>query len=549
MLLATLFGDRASAQANTPDAGSLRQQIEQPRTAPLPSAAPRTPAAPQLAPAAVPAGATVTVRGFRFAGATLLDQARLQDAVAPYLNRPLDFAALSRAAEAVAQAYQQAGWLVRAFLPAQGIEDGVVTVQVVESRFGGMRWEGGQSARVARSDIEAYILQQQAPGAFLSIHALDRGLLLADDLPGVSVAGTLVPGPGEGQTSLVLQSTDEPLLYGEASLDNQGARSTGTLRQTLNINVNSPGGRGELASLNLLHSQGMAYGRVALTVPAGDDGLRLGVNASALNFEVVDGPGATTASPIRGRSSSLGLEWSRPLVRERLANVYLSGGLEAKRFYTADSQVRSDYGTDVVRLGLSGNRFDEVAGGGANSGSAQMSWGRLGDIVAHPQDQALAGSFRKLVYSISRQQTLVPGHSLFVTLQGQHAAQRLDSSEKFYIGGASSVRAYPSSELGGDRGQVLTGEWRWRPSPEWTLAAFVDLGRVVTLPATAGEANSRQHLRGRGLSAAWQGPSGLTARLTWAHRNGRNPQPTASGTDSDGTLHVNRLWLSASLAF
>ncbi len=491
----------------------------------------------------------VTVRRFRFIGATLLGEAELQVAVEPFLSRPLDFAELSRAAEAVALAYQRAGWLVRAFLPAQSIEDGVITLQVVESRFGGIRWEGAKPALVAHPGIEAHILHQQAEGAPLNTHALDRGLLLADDLPGVSVAGTLVPGPGEGQTSLVLQSNDEPRLYGEAGLDNLGARSTGSLRKTLNINFNSPGGRGELASLNLLHSQGMAYGRVALTVPDGYNGLRLGFNASALNFEVVDGPGANTASAIRGRSSSLGIELSRPLVRERLANVYLSGGLETKRFYTADSQVRSDYSTDVVRLGLSGNRFDDFAGGGANSGSVQMSWGRLGDIVAHPQDQALAGAYRKLNYGFSRQQAVVPGHSLFVTLQGQHTTQRLDSSERFYIGGASSVRAYPSSELGGERGQVLTGEWRWRPSSEWTLAAFVDMGRVVALPTTAGEGNTTLQLRGRGLSAAWQGPAGLTARLTWSHRNGRNPQPTSSGSDSDGTLRQNRLWLSASWAF
>ena len=42
---------------------------------------------------------------------------------------------------------------------------------------------------------------------------------------------------------------------------------------------------------------------------------------------------------------------------------------------------------------------------------------------------------------------------------------------------------------------------------------------------------------------------GLVTKLTWARRNGANPRPTQTGTDSDGTLKLNRLWLTASVTF
>ncbi len=557
VLLLIALGLQAHAQTTPPlpDAGSLRQQIEQQRELHLPQAAPlpRVAPPPEIAPQA---GISIAVKAFRFAGNTLLSAEQLAPALAPFVGSTLDFAGLQRATDAVAAAYREAGWIVRAYLPQQDVSEGTITVQVVEARFAGVRFEGAPSQRVLRSELQAYFDTQQATNQPLSATALDRALLLADDLPGVSVAGTLAPGAAEGETALVLQTTDEPLVYGDIGLDNTGTRSTGSNRLTANVNINSPGQRGELLSLSGLHTQGSDYGRVSLTVPDHHNGLRLGFNASSMNYRVVEGANSVLALGIHGSSSSMGLEWSQPLVRARLHNLYFTGGLDNKSFYSSnrnstptDPQSYSDYETDSLRLGLSGNRFDELGGGGANSGSVQLLWGRLTAMQAHGQINSLDRSYNKLSYSLMRQQTLTPAHSLLLSLQGQQATQPLDSSEKFYIGGASTVRAYPSSELGGERGQVLSAEWRWRVHPAWVLSAFVDRGQVVSLPATSSDAKTSLTLIGQGLSASWQGPAGVTAKLTWAHRHGANPHPTQAGTDSDGTLKLNRFWLTASLPF
>lgn len=546
--LALLAGDLLAQTVVAPDAGALRQQIEQQRALPLPQAVRPQRAAPppEIRPQA---GATVTVKSFRFAGNTLLASDRLAEVVAGYLQRPLGFDELQRAADAVAGVYREAGWVVRVYLPEQDISEGVVTLQVVEARFAGVRFEGEASRRVRAAEIEAYFREAQALGQPLRAEGLDRALLLTDDLPGVSVAGTLVPGQADGETSLALQTTDETHVYGDIGIDNTGARSTGSKRLTANMNISSPGGRGELVSVNLLHTQGSDYGRVALTVPAGYSGLRLGVSGSAMAYRVIDGPGASTAAEIRGRSGSLGLDANYPLLRTRMHNLYLSGSLDEKTFRTTDTQVRSDYSTHSLRVGLSGNRFDELGGGGANSASVQTVRGRLTQMTAHSLIDTIPRGYHKLTYSLSRQQTLTADHSLLVGLSGQHATQVLDSSEKFYIGGANSVRAYPASELGGERGQMLSGEWRWRVHPDLVLSAFVEVGRVVSLATTAYEQDRSQRLHGRGLSLAWQAPGGGSARVTWAHRNGGNPKPTLTGTDGDGTLKKNRVWLVASVPF
>jgi hypothetical protein len=69
------------------------------------------------------------------------------------------------------------------------------------------------------------------------------------------------------------------------------------------------------------------------------------------------------------------------------------------------------------------------------------------------------------------------------------------------------------------------------------------------LPTTLSDPISRLALRGHGLSANWQGPKGRNAKLIWSRRDGRHPAPTSNGTDSDGTLKINRWWFTASLPF
>ncbi len=555
LLWASLLATPLAMAQALPDAGSLRQQIEQQRELHLPQAVrPERVAPPPEIQA--PLGMTIQAQAFRFAGNTLLSAEQLTPVLADLVGRELDFAGLQRAIEAVATRYREAGWIARVYLPEQDISTGIVTLQVVEARYAGLRQEGAEPTLVQRAQIEAWFQAAQAEGAFLNAEALDRTLLLVDDLPGVSVAGALTLGQGQGQTALVLQATDEPFIYGDVGMDNTGARSTGSQRSTANLNINSPGGRGELVSLNMLHTQGSDYGRVALTVPDGYNGLRLGVSASSMSYRVVYGPDSITSLQVQGRSGSLGLDWSTPLLRTRMHNLYFSGGLESKAFAShninssaSDPKSFSDYESNSLRLGLSGNRFDDWGGGGASSASAQVLWGRLSSMRAHSQLDTIAPHYSKLNYSVSRQQSLSDKHSLYVSLSGQHATQMLDSSEKFYIGGAQTVRAYPTSELGGERGQVLNAEWRWRLSNAWVFTAFVDVGRVVSLPTSSSEQATAMTLRGQGLSLAWQGPMGISTKLSWAHRIGHNPKPTNTGTDGDGTLRLDRFWFSANLPF
>lgn len=533
----------AFAQA-LPDAGALRQQIEQQLQEPLPPRAePLAPAEP--ASLTLPEGATLTVQAFRFAGAVLVDEVRLRGVVEPYVGHPIGFAQLQEASRSVAGAYREAGWIARAYLPKQDVTDGIVTIQVVEARFDGARIESADEAnRVDPARILAIVDAQQAAGEPIAAAALDRALLLADDLPGVAVSGALAPGATDGETALVLAVRDEPLAGGEIGVDNAGARSTGTARVRATLRVDSPLRQGDQARGDLLHSRGSDYVRAGYSVPIGSNGLRGGLHASYLDYRLVGDDFKRLDA--HGDSLAAGADLSYPLLRERSRNLYLTLGYERKRFRNhALGSVQSRYGVGALTAGMSGNLYDDLGGGGANRFSLGWTQGRVTQGALEPgENPALAGSFGVLRGAVARQQTLKHGLTLQASVSGQYTHKDLDSSERLYLGGPEGVRAYPVNEAGGSRGALASLELRWRAHPAVTLSGFVDAGQV-----SQAEVGPRQTLKGAGVGASWDGPRGVRVQAVLAHRIGHNALAGPDGKDADGTLKRNRLWVQASVPF
>ena len=527
-----------------PDAGALRQQLEQNQTPPLPRQA--TPA-PVPLPAVLKGrpGSEVSVSQVRFIGNTLLSQAQLAPLVQPYLHRPQTFGQLQEAAAAVANAYRDAGWLARAYLPKQDITDGVLTIAVVEAVFSGATREGAEPLRIDPSQVLNIFNTQQPVGQAVNNDALDRALLLANDLPGVVVVSTMRQGQKEGETGINLKISKRPLAMGELGLENTGSLSTGAERLTASVYLGSAMGLGDLLAVNWSKTKGSDYVRASLTVPVGSNGWRVGGSASGLNYHVV-APESSVALQAKGQSDSLGLEARYPLVRTRNRNLYLNLGADQKTYLNEDMNgVQSDYANSNVNAGISGNAFDGWGKGGSTSGSLTMLFGNLALGAEQTGERNKnGGAFRKLRYSLSRQQTVSEAWTWVGTLTGQQAEATLDSSEAMILGGSSGVRAYPSGEGSGSRGYVATLELRWRLSPTVNVTGFYDQGSVGNDDGTPSYS-----LAGAGLGATWATPAGATFKAVWAQRIGSNPNPSATGTDQDGTLVPDRWWLSLSLPF
>ena len=550
-LLASL--SLSCAAQTLPGAGGLQQQIDKERRPSSPENV-----APVLSPEpprVKPGGVSVAVSRFLFVGNSLLGEAVLARAVAPFLNQSLDFAGLERAAAAVAEAYRTAGWVVRTYIPAQEMIGGVVTIQVVEAVFGRIVREGVEPTRIRPGYLIDLIEAQQKPGEPLNAQALERALLMANDVPGIAAHGVLRQGARERETDLVLRTADEPIAIGEAAIDNGGSRFTGRERLMANLNLNSPLGHGDLLTAHIVHSRGSDYVRVAATAPLGLDGLRAGAYASRLQYRLI----ASEFAPLNanGTSDVLGVEVTYPVIRARSRNLYLSANIDHKVFENwASESITSRYSSDTLVIGLVGNSFDRVAGGGANSASLSFVQGRL-NLDGSPNQAAdaasarTAGNFSKVRYSLGRQQGIAPEVTAFASFSGQLASKNMDASEKFYLGGPNGVRAYPTGEAGGSVGQLVTLELRRRFADSYSLAGFIDHGRVMVNRDTsfAGSVpQNRYSLTGGGVALGWQSGN-ANLRLSWARRLGSNPNATPAGRDQDGSLVKNRIWLLAALRF
>lgn len=114
------------------DAGALLRQADQSRLSAQNQRAlsKLTPLAP---PMVLSEQQTLRVQDFKFEGVRLMPVQALQSAVAQFANRDLAQSDLDNLVSAVVEAYRQAGWVVRVYVPKQPLPTNSLTLQVLET--------------------------------------------------------------------------------------------------------------------------------------------------------------------------------------------------------------------------------------------------------------------------------------------------------------------------------------------------------------------------------------------------------------------------------
>ncbi len=543
-----LAGVSAQGWAQTvPTPGDLQRQVEPVRPSPLPelSRQPRRLTQPSLP----QPGATVArIREWTLVGNTVLTSERLLPLLQPFTGVALSLVQIREAAAVIQQAYEEAGWLARVDIPAQDITEGRVTLQITESRLGRVQLDSQSTSRVHLERLRSVLEAQQAPGTPLNLEAVNRGLLLADDLNGVGVVGTLAPGGDPSTTDVVLRAHAESPLLIDLSLDNTGARSVGAEKLTATLNWVSPAGFGETYTAQASKTQGSDYLRLAAGAPLGYDGWRYSIYITRMDYKIITPDAEGRSQDINGNTLTAGLDLTYPLLRRREANLLLVMGLDERRFEGfANGALNSKYAVPGAQLSVTGNFFDTWGGSASNTYALTWRSGEVGRI--QPQENLnTQGRFHKVTWNYSRQQSLGPDFTFFTSVSGQNTGNKeLDSSENMSLGGPSGVRAYPVGEASGPQARIANLELRWRVHPQWLITPFYDEARVEKRVSGGPAAYA---LRGSGLSVAWSGRSGVAVRAIYARRLGNNPNAnTTTGMDGDGSRRLNRFWLTASASF
>ncbi|MBC7505950.1 MAG: ShlB/FhaC/HecB family hemolysin secretion/activation protein [Sandarakinorhabdus sp.] len=528
-----------------PNAGVQLQQLP-PAPRPqqqLPEIRIERPGAPS---APVAAGPVITVNTLTITGATRFAPAVLVTASGFTPGATLSFADLQTLAVRITKYYTDRGYFVaQAYLPAQDVGGGNVTIAIVEGRYGKIALNNSSrlSDRVANR-----ILSGLKPGDIVASAALERRLLLLSDLPGIGVSSVLSPGTDIGTADLAVDILPGRPVNGVIEADNAGNRYTGDWRGGGTLNINNPAGIGDLLSLRVLAStQGLIYGRAAYQAPVGVT--TVGVAFAHIGYQLGREFKSLDAS---GTADVASVYASHPLLRSRRANVQLLANGDAKwftdRVRTTGAESRRT--THVLGLGLAGDGRD---GGAFTTWSAGAAFGDL--ALKTPADRAIdaltaraEGNYVVVRAAAARQQPLVGALSLYLAARGQVASRNLDSSEKLQLGGAYGVRAYPEGEAFGDEGFLATAEVRVL-LPETAglpgrvqLFGFIDTGsvRIARNPWFTGP--NTLNRSGYGGGVAWNAPGNFLVKVSYARKLGTGP--ATSAPDQDG-----RFWLQIAKYF
>ncbi len=505
---------------------------------------------PSIIPDADVAGPRIRVDALRLTGQTLFDDAVLTEASGFVAGSQLNLSDLRAIAARIAMFYRARGYFVaQAYLPAQNVQLGSVTIAIVEGRYGTI---GLSNHSNLSDDVVRRSLRGLDTGDVITNAPLERRLLLLSDIPGVTVRSTLLPGTVAGTSNLNVDVAQGRRISGSIEADNAGNRYTGAYRLGGGVNLNNATGLGDMISLRVLAStDGLAYGRASWQVAV--DALTIGVAYAHFRYDLgkeFESLGA------HGTADVASVYASYPLVRSRTSNVYATADFSQKWYddrtdFVGSQSLRS---SRAVTLGLNGNARDGFAGGGWTD--ASIGW-TLGDLTLRsPFDRAAddatahsAGSFGKIQFSASRLQTIGGPFTLYGAVRGQIAFNNLDISEKMELGGAYGVRAYPEGESYGDQGYIATIEGRVMLTdgmPKFPgrlqLIGFVDSGsvRYAKNPWFTGSNNATRSGYGAGL--LWLAPENFIVRVSYARRIGDTP--STSAPDQSG-----RFWFQLTKLF
>ena len=205
------FGLLAAGQATLAQVPSVPSgQLQQIPPAPsIPRPAPSMPLAPP--PPLTddgPEGQRIVVNTLHVTGQTLYSEDQLVAATDFKAGSQLNLRDLRALGAKIATFYNNRGYfLTQAYLPVQDVVDGVVTIAVIEGRYGEIHVDN--SADLS-SGVPERILHGLESGDVVATASLERRLLLLSDIPGTRITSTLAPGSAVGTSDLIVDVAIHP---------------------------------------------------------------------------------------------------------------------------------------------------------------------------------------------------------------------------------------------------------------------------------------------------------------------------------------------------
>ncbi|HVY16870.1 MAG TPA: ShlB/FhaC/HecB family hemolysin secretion/activation protein [Rhodopila sp.] len=345
---------------------------------------------------------------------------------------------------------------------------GVLRFVVVEGRISDVKLEGDIGPAGTKVLGFLHNLIQDGPS---KTSVIERWLLLAQDVPGVTLQTVLRPSETEPGSLVLVARVSRTAISGFALADNRAYRDTGPVESLAVLGYNSLtslGERSEVSIYKSLTNWTQIFGQADVEMFIGNSGLKFRVYGGS---GTTDPSGTLATANYHGVTQVGGFAFSYPLLYSRREKLNLVGMFDLFDTSTTGAGIETHDSLRIIRFGADYARLDQVFGAthpAENRVSFRINRGFDGLGSTHTGQATLSRpgevmDFTSLTGTISRNQTLFSPWrdstvSLLMELSGQKSGDILPPEEQYHLGGLESVRGYYAGEVAGDSALATTLE-------------------------------------------------------------------------------------------
>lgn len=464
---------------------------------------------------------SITVNNFEVTGSTVFSPEELQSVVSEYQGRPLSLSELFQVRSAITKLYTESGYVNSgAYIPPQELEDGTVTIAVLEGQLEGINVTG--TKRLNPSYIRSRL--EVAAEAPVNVESLLEALQLLRLDPLIkNVSAELSAGVAPGTSSLDVEIEEAKAFKVTTNFDNRRSPSVGSNRRGVGLSHANLLGFGDKISLKYNNTEGSNSIDTFYTLPvnAKNGSLRLAFSYS--NNDVIEEP--FNPLDIESESTYYELGFRQPLILNPNQEFTMGTAFSFQKRQTTlldtpfplSPGAEEDGTTKISAIRL----FQEYVNRNDKQVLALRSQFSIGlDIFGSTTNDNAPDSRFFAWRGLSQWVRRLDEDFLFL-LRGdvQLSASELVPLEQFRLGGFDSVRGYRQDLVLGDNGMSASAEvrvpiFRFRKIDGVVqLAPFFDIGTVWN----KNELNviNNDFLAAVGIGINFSVADRINARLDW----------------------------------
>ena len=404
----------------------------------------KAPIVQEAKPAVKEEGPVYFIKEIKLAGCESFPPEDFSDIVKEYENKNLSFANLDELCQKIERAYIDKGVIAACFVPPQDVKEGVITIQVVESKMGKLEIQPHKYFN--NKKIKSY--WEIKKGKPLLYYKISRSLQEINRNPDREAKVTLHAGAEKGTTDVMLDVETHFPVHPTFSFNREGAMPTGRPTFAYGARHNNFLGLDDtlLAGYSYTKESNNLYAYHLLPLNGIGTNLMYGFSRSEAfpkkDFAQYD---------LRSYAKSISFFLHQDIYQRDnyRGDLYLGIDGRDKELYTNTGLINKDR----LRVLRFGHRAVLRAGATSVYITPEFSQGlnTLGARAKNALSSRGGGdTFSKFNFDIQCKHYLTPFIQLSVKSDLQLSSEKLTPQEEFSFGGINSVRGYAYGDYYGD---------------------------------------------------------------------------------------------------